>query len=111
MDEKQKVTIVRCPRCGEKAFLVFSYMRRNGLNKYTKEKYRQNRRSDYVIFKQYECCNGHGQFLCKSDKPIPDKYAFGVDRPSFDIINPYIDWATKEDWEKREKAQVSQKKS
>jgi hypothetical protein len=55
------------------------------------------------MLKQYQCCNGHGQFLYKSEKPFPDKYAFNVDRPSFKLINPHVDWATKEEWEKTEK--------
>jgi len=94
---------MKCPRCGKKAFLVFSYVQRKGLNKYTKEAYRQDKRSESVMLKQYQCCNGHGQFLYKSDKPYPDKYAFGAEVPSFKLINPRVSWMTREEWEKAEK--------
>ena len=88
---------MKCPRCNKKASLIFSYVRRNGLNEYTKEAFGfLDRRKESVILRQYQCNYGHGQFL-----HLFDGYAF-VDRTFFKLLDPHIDWRTKEEWQKIE---------
>ncbi len=94
---------MKCPICEKEAFLVCSYVKRNAFNKHIKEVYPRKRKTQSVMLKEYECCNGHGKFLYKPDSPFPDKYAFGIDRPSFELFNFRIDWLTKEEWTKLEK--------
>lgn len=94
---------MKCPRCGKRASFIFSYIKRYGLNKYTKEALKQDRRTESVMLTQYQCHHGHGQFLHKSNSPLPDLYAFNVDRPKFELLNYRIDWRTKEEWEKTER--------
>jgi ribosomal protein S27AE len=101
---------MKCPRCGKEAFLVYSYIRKNGTSKFIKEVFRGNKRRESVMLKQYQCPNGCGQFLYKSNSPLPDEYAFDVDRPSFKIFNINIGWATKEIWEQHEKEERDRKR-
>jgi len=97
---------MKCPRCGKNASLIFSYVKRKGVNEYTKEAFRA-KRSESVVLRHYQCHHGHSQFLHKSNTPYPDEYAFSADR--LRLFGFPIDWTTREEWERIEKSDAMRK--